>query len=205
MRSLLAATVFIGLTSCALMTTKYYNSRIPNGSVQQQLEIDNGYCVSASVGSVPMPEIRQYNTGQERYSIRGTTTSYSPKNGYTDYTYNAQVSPIVSPVNAFANGFANGASIAAVGEARGQRENVYNGCMASLGWSREPSKSSAAIDDVKLKYSIGARPKALAQGTNNTVGAAWGQIDLETATNMAIKFCTDQGGIKCMIVEQQTR
>lgn len=132
----LIASVLLVCSGCA--TTKYYNPNITNDSERQrQFAIDDGYCVQASDGAVPIPEVRYYQPEQTHYTINATTTAYNSRSGLTTYNTTGSVNSYQSPSNAFANGFANGASIGAAIAANERRQRVYHGCMVNLGWTTD--------------------------------------------------------------------
>lgn len=123
------------LSSCA---TNYYNPNIKDSiALERQRTIDEGYCTRVAAGSVPMPEIRSYQTGVQNYNVVGSArTNYS--NGYSTNTYyNANISSYPNAGEAFTNGFASGASIGAAFRAKLDRDKVFKSCMYTLGWTTD--------------------------------------------------------------------
>ncbi|GKW13763.1 hypothetical protein PEC301899_40450 [Pectobacterium carotovorum subsp. carotovorum] len=123
------------LSSCA---TNYYNPNLKDPiALERQRTIDEGYCTRVAAGSVPMPEIRSYQTGVQNYNVVGSArTNYS--NGYSTNTYyNANISSYPNAGEAFTNGFASGASIGAAFRAKLDRDKVFKSCMYTLGWTTD--------------------------------------------------------------------
>lgn len=131
-RSAIVATLLLTLASC----THWVNPNIADPRAQErQLNIDKARCTAASTGAAPMPAI---NTTQapSAYNMTGTantlgTVGNQPFNATTSFTSTATPSPGSSFGQGFAQGAANGAAI----RARQQQDEIFKGCMYSLGWS----------------------------------------------------------------------
>ena len=141
------------LTGCATRTV-YMNPNLSDGpAVQRQFAIDDGYCIGAANGSVPMPEVRIYSPGQDTYRVTGTVIG---PNGV--YRYSGQgTSGGQNFASGFATGFANGASIGTAMAARDVQRRVYHGCMVSLGWEAAGAKDSAQTTSCGSTPSPGCR------------------------------------------------
>lgn len=134
--------ISISLAGCS---TAYYNPYIKSAHQQQvQFQIDDGYCTSVSVGSVPMPEVRYYDSGTRIYTFNASSYSSS---GAVNTIGTIQQRP--SSADAFASGFANGAAIGDAIVASDQRNRVYSGCMASLGWFESKEVAQAAAREME--------------------------------------------------------
>jgi hypothetical protein len=111
--------------------TKYYfNHNYPrDGFTQQQnYNADNGYCVAVAHGSIPTTDIRLNNptpniTTTGRVSIRDNDGN-TLRGRYQENTQSGN----------FITGFADGYNIGSVIATDSNRQAVYQGCMARLGW-----------------------------------------------------------------------
>ncbi|MEW6125023.1 MAG: hypothetical protein AB1698_20655 [Pseudomonadota bacterium] len=99
---------------------------------ERQFVIDNGRCKAASMGSVPMPSGPAVVAAPASYNVSGS--GYSAGSGFS--TYNATLTPVQSPAGAFAGGFANGMAVRRAIDARMAQDEIYKGCMYSLGWTQ---------------------------------------------------------------------
>lgn len=128
------------LSGCA---TTYYNPHITDaGALQRQRIIDEGYCTQVASGSVPMPEVRHYQSGVQNYQITGNARTYG-SNGYsTNSYYTGSVTAYPNSGDAFAAGMANGMNMGAAIRAGQERRQVMQGCMYSLGWTTDKNASA---------------------------------------------------------------
>jgi hypothetical protein len=142
MKSVLLFSAFAMLSGCS--SNIYYNPYIGSDSQRSiQFEIDDGYCTSVSVGAVPMPEVRHYDSGARTYTFNANAyQSGMPTSNISGY---GSVTP--SPVDAFSSGFANGAAIGGAMRASMDRDTVYDGCMASLGWTTSKETADAIYSE----------------------------------------------------------
>lgn len=157
------------MAGCA--SNVYYNPYIDNDSQRaMQLEIDDGYCTGVSVGSVPMPEVRHYDSGARTYTFNASL--YQPGMPTSNISGYGTVSP--SSADAFSSGFANGAAIGGAMRARADRDTVYDGCMASLGWTTSKDIADAIYTERKASSNTVADdvgsdvPKPVMRAINNT-------------------------------------
>lgn len=157
------------LAGCA--SNVYYNPYIDSDSQRaMQLEIDDGYCTSVSVGAVPMPEVRHYDSGARTYTFNASL--YQPGMPTSSVSGYGSVSP--SSVDSFSSGFANGAAIGGAIRAGMDRDKVYNGCMTSLGWTTSKDIADAIYTDRKrtgnsvTEASVSDIPEPVIRAINNT-------------------------------------
>lgn len=157
------------MSGCA--SNVYYNPYIDNDSQRaMQLEIDDGYCTSVSVGAVPMPEVRHYDSGARTYTFNASL--YQPGMPTSSVSGYGSVSP--SSVDSFSSGFANGAAIGGAIRAGMDRDKVYNGCMTSLGWTTSKDIADAIYTDRKrtgnsvTEASVSDVPEPVIRAINNT-------------------------------------
>ncbi|ELM3752464.1 hypothetical protein RYR31_003679 [Aeromonas dhakensis] len=138
MKPALLLSSFAIISGCS--SNIYYNPYIESDSQRaMQLEIDDGYCTSVSVGAVPMPEVRHYDSGARIYTFNANVYQAGmPTSNISGYGSVSQ-----SPADAFSSGFANGAAIGSAMRASMDRDTVYDGCMASLGWTTSKDISNA--------------------------------------------------------------
>ena len=128
------------LVGCATTPkVEWHNPNLEGYAVQQQFYVDDGHCIQASVGAVQMPAPRTDIPGQSSYAIRGEARTTGHYLGSTTTQYQATVTqqpPFSLP--SFSQGFAAAKADSqhdrALRDAQEQRERVYRGCMASLGW-----------------------------------------------------------------------
>lgn len=99
---------------------------------ERQFVIDNGRCKQASMGSVPLPSGQGIVAAPASYQVSGS--SFSAGSGFQ--TYSGTVTPVQSPAGAFAGGFANGMAMRRAIDARMAQDEIYRGCMYSLGWTQ---------------------------------------------------------------------
>lgn len=125
---------------CAHRTVYHNPNLTSDAATQRQFAIDDGYCVGTSMGSVPMPMVRVYSSGQESYSVAGTITS----NTGAMYRYSGTGYSTPSFATGFATGVANGASIGLAIAARNAQRRVYHGCMTALGWLLDTTANASA-------------------------------------------------------------
>lgn len=140
-RTVLAALLPL-LSACS---TQYYNPNITNpAALDRQRIVDEGYCTQVASGSVPMPQVRHYQSGVQSYQITGSTHTFG-SDGYSANSYYAgSVTASPNAGEAFSSGMANGLNIgAAIGAGR-ERKQVMQGCMYSLGWTTD-SHAVAAV------------------------------------------------------------
>lgn len=167
------------LSGCATGRV-YYNPYIDDPVfLNRQFTIDDGYCTSAAVGAVPIPQIRIYTAAPQSYSFSGQMTTYNPATGYSTTEYRGTVQPTPSAGDAFATGFANGMNMGAAIAARNNRDRVYHACMVALGWTDKQGEVAY------LRSAFEARRQALTTTTNTTTATApslssLDSIDLET-------------------------
>lgn len=138
------------LSGCA---TTYYNPYINDaGALQRQRIMDEGYCTQVASGSVPMPEVRHYQSGVQNYQITGNTRTYA-SNGYnTNSYYTGSVTAYPNSGDAFAAGMANGMNMGAALRAGKERRQVMQGCMYSLGWTTDKNAvAHPSISHTKMK------------------------------------------------------
>lgn len=126
--------------------TTYYNSNISDpAALERQRIIDKAYCTQAAAGSVPMPEVRYYQSGIQSYQINGNVRSYS-SNGYsTNSSYNGVVTSYPNAGEAFSAGMANGMNMGAAIAAAQARKQVMQGCMYSLGWTTDKNAGASYL------------------------------------------------------------
>lgn len=126
--------IALSLASCA-STPNWTNSHVIDAQERARLlASDDGYCVRASVGAVPMPEVRAYQDGPRSSYVSGSATTYNARSGTSTTHYNATVTQTPNVGESFASGYAAGTAIRQSIEARRDRDRVYKGCMADLGW-----------------------------------------------------------------------
>ncbi|MBN3059413.1 sel1 repeat family protein [Pectobacterium versatile] len=119
-------------------STNYYNSNIQDPiALERQRTIDEGYCTRVATGSVPMLEIRSYQTGVQNYNVVGTARTNYPDGYSTTTNYNSNISSYPNTGEAFTNGLASGASIGAAFRAKLDRDKVLKSCMYTLGWTTD--------------------------------------------------------------------
>jgi hypothetical protein len=106
-------------------------------AVKRQFTIDDGYCMRAASGSVPIPQARVYTEGQASYAVSGFTRS--PTGQTSSFSGRAVSTP--SPGAAFTQGLANGMNMGAVFNARASQQRAYDGCMTALGWASSPEEA----------------------------------------------------------------
>ncbi|WP_095597459.1 tetratricopeptide repeat protein [Pseudomonas sp. PIC25] len=123
------------LSGCA---TSYYNPNITDaGALERQRIIDEGYCTQVAAGSVPMPEVRHYQSGIQNYQITGNTRTYGSDGYSANSYYSGNVTAYPSSGDAFSAGMANGMNMGAAIRAGQERKQVMQGCMYSLGWTTD--------------------------------------------------------------------
>ncbi|MDZ5604559.1 tetratricopeptide repeat protein [Pseudomonas sp. RP23018S] len=133
--------------------TTYYNPHITDaGALQRQRIIDEGYCTRVASGSVPMPQVRHYQSGLQNYQVTGNAHSYG-SNGYSTNTYyTGSVMAYPNAGDAFTAGMANGMNMGASIRAGQERKQVIQGCMYSLGWTTDKNAvAHASIERAKKK------------------------------------------------------
>lgn len=138
------------LSGCA---TTYYNPHMTDaGALQRQRIIDEGYCTRVASGSVPMPQVRHYQSGLQNYQITGNARTYG-SNGYsTNSYYTGSVTAYPNAGDAFATGMANGMNMGAAIRAGQERKQVMQGCMYSLGWTTDKNAvAHPSIERAKKK------------------------------------------------------
>lgn len=124
----------VALTGCG---TTYYNPNITDPqALEHQRVIDEGYCTRVGAGSVPMPEVRHYQSGVQNYQITGTVRTYG-SGGYSNSNYTANVSSYPNAGDAFSAGVANGANLGMALAAARERKQIIESCMYSLGWTTD--------------------------------------------------------------------
>lgn len=132
----------------ASCSTTYYNKNIKDpSSLERQRVIDEGYCTRVSVGSVPMPEIRQYQSGVQNYNITGTVRTQSSNGLNGNGSYNSYISSSPNAGESFSNGLASGASVGAAFRASLERDKVFKGCMYNLGWTTDKPVESLSSNN----------------------------------------------------------
>lgn len=205
---LLAAPVVssILLTACA-MSPSYYNPNITDSTaLERQRIIDEGYCTQAAAGSVPVPQVRYYQSGVQNYQITGNIQSYGSDGYSTSSNYFGNVNSYQSPGGAFTTGLANGINMGAAIRASRERDAVFQGCMLSLGWTTDknaiaiiaPSTTRLAnAEDAKYFSIYLERAKAGDSNAQDVVAAAYQAgrgtaIDIEKTIYWATK-ASDQG------------
>lgn len=119
---------------------EWVNSGLDGHHATQQFFVDDGYCIQASHGSVVMPRPRAFVPGVQSYKIQGRVTTTDQSYQTTTSDYEATVTPQRSGFDSFSQGLAAGQHNRAVHDAHEQRQRVYRGCMASLGWSLQPGR-----------------------------------------------------------------
>lgn len=169
-----AAVILVG---CATPKT-YINPFITDQVAQsRQLAIDGGYCTRAAAGSVPIPQVRAYSSGQQNYTVTGTASTYNPSSGYSTSTYSGTARSTPSAGAAFAGGFADGLNMGAAIGARLERDKVYHGCMVALGWAtsqeeaehmRRERVSERQQDAQLLQETIDSVPELASWQANDT-------------------------------------
>lgn len=128
--------LFLLIGGCT--STTYYNPNINQSLIQTQFTIDNGYCKQVAHGSVPMPAVRVYEPNQSKiYRIEGTFTARGT-DGYSTGTYSGTVTETSSNTGGFAEGFQRGLEQGSMIRAIQDQNEVYEGCMFSLGWTTNP-------------------------------------------------------------------
>lgn len=156
MRFAIVTLSLLFIAGCASST--YYNPYIDSDPQRKtQFSIDDGYCTSVSVGAVPMPEVRHYDSGARTYTFNANL--YQPGAPTSNISGYGTVSP--SPADAFSSGFANGAAIGGAIRASMDRDTVYNGCMTSLGWT-----TSKDVADAIYSERSNARQSAISSSAN---------------------------------------
>src|SRR5690554_5948003 len=108
----LALSGALAISGCA---TQWHNPYIPDDLARsQQLKIDDGYCIQAAAGSVPIPEPRVYTQERSTYVVQGVATTYgSGRPTATHYTGTVYQQPSTNLAASFASGFNIGDAIAA--------------------------------------------------------------------------------------------
>ena len=140
------------LAGCA---TTWHNPHLSSATREErQLVIDEGYCQQAAHGSVPMPDIRIYNSADNAsgYRFSGRLSTQGANGSQTSY-YSGSMTPIPNPSQSFNHGLAQGAALGAAIRARRAQDAIYKSCRFRLGWLDKPieaepktskSKSDAA-------------------------------------------------------------
>lgn len=119
--------VLLVLCGC---TTHYFNLNYPDNQQQKNLAIDSGYCTQVSYGSVPMPQVQINN------NIGSTTTSGNIRLSGPNGNYQGRYNATTTYNGNFISGFADGMNIGSAIAANIDRSNVYDSCLARLGWFR---------------------------------------------------------------------
>lgn len=148
-------TVLIGFLFISGCSTTYYNPNITDPvALERQKTIDEAHCTQVSVGSIPMPEVRHYQSGVQNYQINSTTRTYNTDGSSSTSYMSGYASSYPNPGDAFSAGLANGASMGAALAAEKQRRQVMDGCMYTLGWTKNPVRvaKTVPVDYTKVSH-----------------------------------------------------
>lgn len=123
--------MFVIYVVCGVGCTKYYfNLNYNDNEQQKHYVIDHGYCTQVSYGSVEVPQVQLNNNGG---SARTSGNIYmSGRNGTSIGRYNSTT----TYNGGIISGFANGLNISSVASANQARADIYESCLARLGWFR---------------------------------------------------------------------
>lgn len=148
MRGQVLTVVSLLLSGCSVT---YYNPHITDvAALERQRIIDEGYCTRVATGSVPMPEVRHYQSGVQNYQISGSVRTYGVDGYSANSYYSGSVTAYPSSGDAFSAGMANGMNMGAALRAGQERKQVMQGCMYSLGWTTD-KRASALTDPTPTK------------------------------------------------------
>lgn len=116
--------------------TTWHHPQIADKAVaDRQFVQDDGYCVRASHGSVPVPQVTYNDVSPWSSTAIVQGSSYNATTGTSYSTYSAQAVSTPSPGAAFAGGVANGMNLGAAFAASRAQERIYKACMYAKGWS----------------------------------------------------------------------
>lgn len=128
-------TVAALLAGCPKKETVYYNPDIDARDHAKQFKIDKALCLAQSHGAAPSQQV----------VINPTTAANS--SGYQTNTGNS-----------FATGFANGMNLGASINASRVRNEIFEGCMLSHGWTTDPEEHRKQKSET-VQEAIDATPK----------------------------------------------
>ena len=130
MRKITVLMLALAATGCASTKQKwYYNNHVPRDQQQVFYNQDATYCKAVANGSVAIPPPITPSSG---YRTLGTLTL---NNLSTGQTYVGNYNSTTSPTNSMAKGFAAGWALS---DALVRRNNLFNACMARVGWFEIP-------------------------------------------------------------------
>lgn len=154
-RLILAVLLLAG--SGAAEAKKYHNLNLPPEAEERQFTIDNGRCKQVAVGAAPMPAIIPQSPAPSGYAIHGTATT-TGAGGMTTTYFNGNASPTVSGgfAGGFAQGMGNGMALGMVLRQQREQKEIYEGCMATLGW--EEGKRPAQVASMSRMQSAAPAP-----------------------------------------------
>ena len=147
-RSIGVALVVGMATGCA---TNWHHPAIGNPELEErQLAIDEGYCLQAAHGSVPIPQVVYNNPGSPGTQFQMSGRNFNSQTGQTTYsnysgTMGNATSPTAGLATGMAAGMANGMNMAAAINAKKAREKAFEGCMYAKGWSDKPPRNETPI------------------------------------------------------------
>ena len=184
MKHSLPIMALLALSGCS---TTYYNPNISDpAALEQQRAVDEGYCTRVAAGSVPMPDIRHYQSGVQNYQVNGQIRSYG-SNGISNSNYTGNVTSYQNTGDAFSSGMANGISIGAAFQASRASEKVMQCCIYSLGWTTD--KNSLAQQTTSPQISEGSQKERLFALALK--GASEGDLQLQIKVGNAYMDGTD--------------
>ncbi|MEQ8260491.1 MAG: hypothetical protein RH947_09345 [Alcanivorax sp.] len=146
-RSIGIAVVVSVATGCA---TSWHHPAIGDPNMEEkQLAIDEGYCLQAAHGSVPMPQVTYNDPGSPSTQFQLSGRNYNTQTGQTTYSnYSGTTTGATSPgaglATGMAAGMANGMNMGAAIAAKKARKKAFEGCMYAKGWSDEPSRNDTS-------------------------------------------------------------
>ncbi|MGH7233998.1 MAG: hypothetical protein ACREF7_00935 [Candidatus Saccharimonadales bacterium] len=139
----IAILLLMAIITCGCSSSTYWaNPHVPPNLVQSQFAIDHGRCVEVAYKDIQVPQVKINSSGyQGTTTFNGSANSYNPYVWNTDTQYSGQAYSQGTTSNPFTTGMANGMNMRAARDAEKARQSIYNGCMASLGWTEVEVKS----------------------------------------------------------------
>lgn len=175
MKVFMLGMLLLVLAGCADKPRVMYNMGVPHQDEPQQFKIDHGQCVMVANGSAPMPPVAYTPTGGK--TTYGSFSAYSPGRPiFGNYSSTSHA----SPGDSFMAGVTNGAAIGAMFAAKQARQDIYEGCMARLGWkdgerprlaegmANKAIPQSSPLKEAEWKYVCSAE---------GTTSKFWGRAD----------------------------
>lgn len=140
--------------------TTWHHTQITDKEVaDRQFDIDDAYCIQASYGSVPMPQVVYNDISPQRSNMALNGSTYDSASGSTTHnTYRGTVTTTPSSGAAFAGGFANGMNLGSAIAAKRARDRIHTACMYAKGWSDQDAPAEQSAESPAPQASTNARP-----------------------------------------------